>query len=265
MMMTKRNRFDENQNFGKNKKDTLTLSDLTDVTNDCTRYSDSNKGLLNKPVALTKSITLKNCMTPRARVNSIDKNKRDLYQIKSRVLKKIRFITRIKKQSLESITAERNKENTKLIKHENDENGDDIVPSFTDQELEDNIGYLDEVQRFTASDPGCTISEACTFSQKFQTETMLSLKDFEYIQDLGEGAYGKVFLARRTLTGDLYAIKVLDMKKDIDKKELKNIMNERDVFSLLNSPFCVNALASFIFRSSICFVIEYVPGRDLFH
>ena len=73
-----------------------------------------------------------------------------------------------------------------------------------------------------------------------------------------------MYLVKVIATGDHYAMKVLGSKKKIDKKELKNILNERKVFSLLKSNFCVSALGSFVYKSLICFVIEYVPGGDLY-
>lgn len=36
-----------------------------------------------------------------------------------------------------------------------------------------------------------------------------SIDDFEIIKPISKGAYGKVFLARKRTTGDLFAIKVL--------------------------------------------------------
>lgn len=35
-----------------------------------------------------------------------------------------------------------------------------------------------------------------------------SIEDFEIIKPISRGAYGKVFLARKRTTGDLFAIKV---------------------------------------------------------
>lgn len=52
------------------------------------------------------------------------------------------------------------------------------------------------------------------------TKDRTSIEDFEIIKPISRGAYGRVFLARKRATGDLFAIKVrsrtyenLDLKK----------------------------------------------------
>ena len=39
----------------------------------------------------------------------------------------------------------------------------------------------------------------------------ISLDDFEIIKFLGKGAYGTVMLAKKKVTGDYYAIKMVDL------------------------------------------------------
>lgn len=93
---------------------------------------------------------------------------------------------------------------------------------------------------------------------------MISIHDFEYLRTLGAGAYGKVFLVRKKASGDYYAMKVIATDKDLSSKYIKNLLNEREVFSVIKSEFCVNALAAFTYKSLVCFVMEYLPGRDLY-
>jgi serine/threonine protein kinase len=88
--------------------------------------------------------------------------------------------------------------------------------------------------------------------------------DFEYVKELGQGAYGKVYLVRKVSSGDFYAMKIIGVRKDIDDAELLNIINEKNVFQLVDSDFCVNALGSFVYKSLICFVIDFMEGGDFF-
>jgi len=93
---------------------------------------------------------------------------------------------------------------------------------------------------------------------------VISIDDFDYIRTLGAGAYGQVFLVRKKLSGDFYAMKIIATDKELSPKYIKNLLNEREVFSVLKSEFCVNALATFIYKTLVCFVMEYLPGRDLY-
>ena len=42
---------------------------------------------------------------------------------------------------------------------------------------------------------------------------------------LGQGAFGKVYLAKRKITNDIYALKAIKIRDD-DPKELESIRNE---------------------------------------
>lgn len=59
-------------------------------------------------------------------------------------------------------------------------------------------------------------------------------------------------------------MKVIGSDKELSRKYIKNLLNEREVFSVIKSDFCVNAVATFTFQSLVCFVMEYLPGRDLY-
>lgn len=48
----------------------------------------------------------------------------------------------------------------------------------------------------------------------------LSLKDFEVLAFLGKGAFGQVYLVRRLLTNDRYAMKVVKMYEGLDSKKI---------------------------------------------
>lgn len=42
---------------------------------------------------------------------------------------------------------------------------------------------------------------------------VVNLESFEFVGELGEGAYGKVYMAKKTSTGKFYAIKCLQKRK----------------------------------------------------
>ena len=52
-------------------------------------------------------------------------------------------------------------------------------------------------------------------------QTRISFRDFKLIKILGNGSFGQVYLAKYLNNGNLYALKVLNKKKLINKKQLK--------------------------------------------
>lgn len=90
------------------------------------------------------------------------------------------------------------------------------------------------------------------------------MEDFEFLKVLGQGAFGKVFLVRRIRTKDLFAMKVIKIANCLSKDDLDHLLNERNIFSVVGSEYCVNAYFSFIYEKKfVVFVMEYMPGKDL--
>ncbi|URD86110.1 hypothetical protein MUK42_27582 [Musa troglodytarum] len=69
-----------------------------------------------------------------------------------------------------------------------------------------------------------------------------SIDDFEIIKPISRGAYGRVFLAKKRTTGDLFAIKVLKKADMIRKNAVESILAERDILITVRNPFVVLAL-----------------------
>lgn len=124
-----------------------------------------------------------------------------------------------------------------------------------------NFDYLEDSERLVLSDP----EDYNSLSNKYLNQRTLEMSDFVFIKKLGKGSFGKVFLVKQIKTGDYYAMKIIPSKKSMKEHELNNIVNERDVFSLVQNEFCVNALGTFVYKTLVCFVIEYMPGGDLFN
>ncbi|XP_020105380.1 probable serine/threonine protein kinase IRE4 isoform X3 [Ananas comosus] len=64
-----------------------------------------------------------------------------------------------------------------------------------------------------------------------------SIEDFDIIKPISRGAYGKVFLARKRTTGDLFAIKVLKKLDMIRKNDAERILAERNILITVRNPF----------------------------
>ncbi|KAJ3300280.1 hypothetical protein HK104_002479 [Borealophlyctis nickersoniae] len=89
-----------------------------------------------------------------------------------------------------------------------------------------------------------------------------SIKDFEIIKPISKGAFGSVYLAKKRVTGDYYAIKVLKKADMVAKNQVMNIKAERMILTQLDSPFVVKLYFSFQSRENLYLVMEYLNGGD---
>ncbi|XP_019112177.1 serine/threonine-protein kinase Sgk2 isoform X2 [Larimichthys crocea] len=89
--------------------------------------------------------------------------------------------------------------------------------------------------------------------------------DFDFLAVIGKGTFGKVLLAKLKADNKFYAVKVLQKKVILKKKEQKNIMAERNVLlKSLKHPFLVRLHYSFQTTEKLYFVLDYVNGGELF-
>jgi len=100
--------------------------------------------------------------------------------------------------------------------------------------------------------------------QDAQQQVSVSIEDFELIKPISEGAYGKVFLARKSGTLDLFAIKVMRKLDTIRKNAVEMVNNERNILATSDNPFVVRFYYSFTSEDSLFLVMEYLPGGDCY-
>ncbi|KAI9338389.1 hypothetical protein DFJ73DRAFT_763168 [Zopfochytrium polystomum] len=92
--------------------------------------------------------------------------------------------------------------------------------------------------------------------------TVPSIKDFEIIKPISKGAFGSVFLAKKRLTGDYFAIKALRKSDMVAKNQVMNIKAERMILAQLDSPYVVKLYFSFQTKDNLYLVMEYLNGGD---
>ncbi|MGH0125523.1 UNVERIFIED_CONTAM: hypothetical protein FKN15_036257 [Acipenser sinensis] len=90
--------------------------------------------------------------------------------------------------------------------------------------------------------------------------------DFNFLKVIGKGSFGKVLLARHKNDEKFYAVKVLQKKAILKKKEEKHIMSERNVLlKNVKHPFLVGLHYSFQTADKLYFVLDYINGGELFY
>eukprot|EP00891_Asterochloris_glomerata_P002182 jgi/Astpho2/2182/e_gw1.00040.212.1_t len=92
----------------------------------------------------------------------------------------------------------------------------------------------------------------------------MSIDDFEILKPISRGAFGRVYLAKKRATGDLFAIKVMRKADLIRKNMAESVKNERNILAMANNPFVIRFYYSFTSRDNLYIVMEYLNGGDCF-
>ncbi|CAF1086580.1 unnamed protein product [Rotaria magnacalcarata] len=89
---------------------------------------------------------------------------------------------------------------------------------------------------------------------------------FELLQTLGAGSFGKVFLVRKVVgpdTGTLYAMKVLN-KASLKVRDRQRTKMERDILAQISHPFIVKLHYAYQTQGKVYLVLDFLRGGDLF-
>lgn len=90
------------------------------------------------------------------------------------------------------------------------------------------------------------------------------LSDFELLDTLGTGTFGRVRLVREIKTGKYSALKISKKAAIIRMKQVEHIKNEVSLLSRIDHPGIVNLVGHFQDEVKLYLVMEYVEGGELF-
>lgn len=86
---------------------------------------------------------------------------------------------------------------------------------------------------------------------------------FEKVAKIGIGAFGEVWLVRKTDSKQLYAMKILQKSEVLKRNQVAHVKAERDILAEADNAWVVKLYYSFQDTENLYFVMDYVPGGDL--
>lgn len=93
----------------------------------------------------------------------------------------------------------------------------------------------------------------------------VKLSDFDILETLGTGSFGRVKLGRHKKSKKIYAVKMLKKCEIMRLKQVDHIHSEFQILSSLNHPFIVEFKGAVTTDPKyLYFILEFVPGGELF-
>ncbi|CAD6185374.1 unnamed protein product [Caenorhabditis auriculariae] len=96
------------------------------------------------------------------------------------------------------------------------------------------------------------------------TYDKFSLEQLTRLVTIGKGTFGRVELARDKINGAHYALKVLNIKRVVDTRQVDHVHSEKKVLLKLKHPFIVRLYACEKDNKCLYMIMEYVPGGEMF-
>ncbi|KAI7861812.1 kinase-like domain-containing protein, partial [Spinellus fusiger] len=94
-------------------------------------------------------------------------------------------------------------------------------------------------------------------------DTLLGgIGDYIFLDPLGRGKFSTVIMAQHYLTGDKFAVKIID-KRAHDYRVMSRLVREITLMEVIDHPNIVHLYETYETADSLYLVMEYVPGLNL--
>jgi len=98
---------------------------------------------------------------------------------------------------------------------------------------------------------------------KHLEQEKVQVKDFATFRVLGRGGFGAVHACRKKNSGQIYAMKCVNKKLVKVKSALDNVLEERNVLTMLNSNFVTNLKYALQDEETLYLIMDLMLGGDL--
>ncbi|XP_062984500.1 serine/threonine-protein kinase N1-like [Elgaria multicarinata webbii] len=112
--------------------------------------------------------------------------------------------------------------------------------------------------------PGPSGQEKSQLERRSQ-RTALNIQDFDFLAVLGQGGFGKVFLAEYRPRKTLLAVKTLRKAAVQDIRRLETEKRVLEGNTQRKHPFVIHLFGCFQTATHVAMAVEYAPGGDLRH
>eukprot|EP01060_Flectonema_neradi_P032090 TRINITY_DN5037_c0_g1_i2.p1 TRINITY_DN5037_c0_g1~~TRINITY_DN5037_c0_g1_i2.p1 ORF type:complete len:404 (+),score=72.83 TRINITY_DN5037_c0_g1_i2:1216-2427(+) len=89
--------------------------------------------------------------------------------------------------------------------------------------------------------------------------------DFDFLDVLGKGSFGRVCKVREKLTGSIYACKILQKAALQKESHIKNVTREKSLLLNIKHPYIVKLHAAFQTRGRLFLLFDFLSGGELFY
>eukprot|EP01028_Stygiella_incarcerata_P013761 TRINITY_DN83_c0_g2_i1.p1 TRINITY_DN83_c0_g2~~TRINITY_DN83_c0_g2_i1.p1 ORF type:complete len:236 (-),score=63.20 TRINITY_DN83_c0_g2_i1:968-1675(-) len=112
--------------------------------------------------------------------------------------------------------------------------------------------------------PSVLIEEDKTYLSPRERTKRLTVNDFELLNVVGKGSFGKVLQVKKKDTGKIFAMKVLQKDVVIARNQLGHTMTERYILETIRHPFLISLRYAFQSAGKLYLVMDYAAGGELF-
>jgi serine/threonine protein kinase len=102
------------------------------------------------------------------------------------------------------------------------------------------------------------------FADNKEDAKKVSLKDFEFLKDLGSGQYGKVKKVQLRGTDKVYAMKVMKKEQILKEGMIESCKAEKYIMQTIDHPYIVKLHYAFQTKDKLYLVMDLLSGGELF-
>ena len=99
---------------------------------------------------------------------------------------------------------------------------------------------------------------------EMEEKDVIKICKFKLVLPIAKGGYGSVGLYKKLSTSDMYAIKIVNIKGMKEKKLSASLKVEQNILKEINNDYVINSYFIFQDTKNYYFVMEYLPGGDVF-